>query len=85
MDTRVFFVNYSNATSLKSELRYASSAEDLIVDDSTPIKDKKVIPPSRKTKDTLTIFLAEKVITLCKTPVVTTTRKIIMTSAIKRY
>ena len=41
MQRIVIFDNYSKATSLKSELRYASSGEDLIVDDSTPIKDKK--------------------------------------------
>ena len=85
MGTRVIFDNYSNATSLTSELRYASSGEDLIVDDSTPIKDKKKLLSSRKTKDALTIFLAKKVITLCKTPVVTATRKSFMTSAINRY
>ena len=39
--TRVIFDNYTKATSLKSELRYASSGEDLIVDDSTTMKDKK--------------------------------------------
>ena len=39
--TRVIFAINSNATSLNSELRYASSGEDLIVNDSTPIKDKK--------------------------------------------
>ena len=58
-------------TSLKSELRYASSGEGLIVDDSTP---KKLLL-SRKTKDALTIFLAEEVITLCKKPVITAARK----------
>ena len=35
-------------TSLRSELRYASSGEDLIVDDSTPIKDKKVLVKQKK-------------------------------------
>ena len=53
MGTRVIFDNYSNATSLTSELRYASSGEDLTVDDSTPIKDKKKFLSSRKTKDYL--------------------------------
>ena len=37
--TRVIFDNYSDATFLNSELRYASSREYLIVDDSTQIQD----------------------------------------------
>ena len=64
-----------------SELRYASSGEDLIVEDSTSIKDKKKFLSSRKTKDAFTIFLAEKVITLSKATVVTATRKSIMTNS----
>ena len=58
---------------MKSELRYASSCEYL--DDFTPINDNKKILSSRNTEDALTIYLAERVITLCKTIVVTATRK----------
>ena len=79
---RVIFDNYNKQISIKDEIRYSSThQEDLIIEDDTPIKDTQKFLSSKKTKDGLTLFLADKLIKLCKKPVVTATRKEVLTNS----
>ena len=50
-------------------------SEDLVVDDSMPIKDKAKFLGSRKTKNGLTIDLANKLVKRCNKLIVTATRQ----------
>lgn len=52
----------------------------MYVEDSTPISNIKEVMASKNTKDHLTLYLAEKVICCCKKPVVTVTRKDVLTN-----
>ena len=82
MGGRVIFDNYDKLISIKEDIRYAyAPCDDFIVSDRTPIKDKKKFLASRHSKDSLTLFLADKLIMLCKRPVVTATRMDVRTNS----
>lgn len=73
--TRVIFDNYERSQSIKDILRYESeesSASETIVEDETPIDD---ILFNRKTKDRLTVYLADKLLQTSKNIIVTVTRE----------
>ena len=76
---RVIFDNCGRKTSIKGILRsrklgvQQSSARAYIVDDISPIHDSKLFLANNETKDSLTFYLANKVLQL-KVPVVTVTR-----------
>ena len=71
--TRVIFDNYAKPHSLKDTLRYdANETSDIIVDDQTAIDS---ILSSRKTKDRLTLYLAEKLLNNSNERIVTVTRE----------
>ncbi|KAL5016812.1 hypothetical protein ScPMuIL_006401 [Solemya velum] len=79
---RVIFDNYHKQVSIKDDLRYVSiTSEDFLVDDSTPIRDRKKFLASKTTKGSLTLFLADKVIKHCKTPVITVTRRDVLSNS----
>jgi hypothetical protein len=80
---RVVFDNYQREISIKDDIRYSKQpghAEDLYVEDSTPINNVKKFLSSKTTKDRLTLYLAQKVIFFCKKPVVTVTREDVLTN-----
>jgi hypothetical protein len=52
----------------------------LYIDDTTPYNDIKRFLATKTTKDRLTIYLADKLILLCKKPVVTVRRKDVQTN-----
>ena len=78
--TYVVFDNYSVPSSLKASTRKrrtkgrSSHIPEYQVDDNTPIKDFSAFLGSSKTKDLLTIYLAQKLVQKCTTPVTTVTR-----------
>jgi hypothetical protein len=73
---RVIFDNYNKKLTLKDDIRYNTiDGQDLIITDTTPVKDIKKVMASRKSKDSLTLFLADKLMTSCTKPVVTVTRR----------
>ena len=78
---RIIFDNYAKKLTLKDSIRYSQeSTEDLYIEDCTPIKDAKKMLANKSTKDRLTLYLAAKVISHCKKPVVTVTRKDVCTN-----
>ena len=78
--TYVVFDNYSVPSSLKASTRKrhtkgrSSHIPKYQVDDNTLIKDFSAFLGSSKTKDLLTIYLAQKLVQKCTTPVTTVTR-----------
>jgi hypothetical protein len=81
---RIIFDNYAKTISIKDDIRYhASSAAnqtEILVEDSTPIRNKSAFLTSNKTKDQLTIYLADKAVKYCNHPIVTATRKDVLTN-----
>ena len=80
---RVIFDNYDKVLPLKSDIRYQSctAAEvEILVQDTTPITSKSAFLSSNKTKDKLTIYLADKVVRCSKHPVVAATRQAVKTN-----
>ena len=79
MFCRVIFDNYGRENSIKDIIRrhklgvLQSSTRAYIVDDISPIHDSKLFLANNKTKNSLTFYLANKVLQL-KIPVVTVTR-----------
>ena len=76
---RVIFDNYVRRNSIKDIIRrrklgVQSAGTAYIVVDTTPIKDPKQFMANNETKDSLTVYLADKVLQL-KYPVVTVTRQ----------
>lgn len=75
----VIFDDYSQ-TSMKDATRERrtggkSLSQGYKVKDDTPIKDFTMFLTSKQTKDNLTLYLAQKVVNLCRVPVAVHTRK----------
>jgi hypothetical protein len=80
---RVIFDNYHRTLSIKDDIRYTQQpalTEDVYIEDNTPITDSKKMLCSKKTKDHLTLYLADKCVKLCKKAVVTATREDVLTN-----
>ena len=77
---RIIFDNYNKKLTLKDDIRYSTKGEDLIITDSTPVKDITKVMASNKSKDSLTLYLADKLITKCTKPVVTVTRRDVLSN-----
>ena len=77
---RVIFDNYNKKLTLKDDIRYATKGENLIITDSTPVKNITKVMASNTSKDSLTLYLADKLITNCTKPVVTVTRRDILSN-----
>ena len=81
---RVVFDNYGRDESIKDITRrrkqsHKSSSVSFIIEDTTPIHDPKIFLANNKTKDSVTLYLAEKVLQL-PIPVVTVTRMHVKTN-----
>ena len=84
-DIYLLFDNYTVTNSMKDrtrQLRTAGRAHDkgYKIEDSTPIKDFKVFLGTKETKANLVLYLAQKVVQLCKLPITTHTHKGVMSS-----
>ena len=75
--------NYEKPNPSKDSFRYGEQQHDeLIISDSTPIRDKKAFIANRKTKDGLTLYLARKIAKLSKKPMIVASRKDIQTNGL---
>ena len=80
---RVVFDNYERVLPLKDDIRYNAQADhckEVYIEDSTPIFDLARFLSNRKTKNHLTLYLADKLILYCQSQVVTVTRKSVLTN-----
>ena len=68
---------------IKYDIRYSQQSdrgEDLYIKDTTLTMDTKWFMSSRTTNDCLTLYVADKLIRLCKKFVVTVTRRYVLTN-----
>ena len=77
------FNNYHQKMNIKGDIRYSQQpgyGEDLYIEKTTPIIETKRCMSVRTTNDRLTLYLADKLILLCKKFVVTVTRRLVLTN-----
>ncbi len=67
----IIFDNYHKKLTLKDDIRYTTEGEDLIIEELTPVRDMKKVMASSKSKDNLTLYLADTLIAACNEPVIT--------------
>ena len=83
---RVVFDNYSVEGSLKETTRERRRVGKKVhmrsykAEDATQIRDAKAFLRSNATKDSLTLYLAQKLVTYSKTHIITATRKYVMSN-----
>ena len=80
---RLIFDNYDKVLPLKSNIRYQlcpAAYVEILVEDSTPITSKSAFLSSNKTKDQLTIYLADKAVRFGKHSIVTATIQDVQTN-----